>query len=380
MRIAIVRQRYNPYGGAERFVARALDALAAQGAQLTIVARDWRGASHTMLKVDPFHVGRRWRDASFARAVCARLAGERFDLVQSHERIECCDIYRAGDGVHRQWLENRARALGPFARVATQWSPYHRYVLAAEARLFASPRLRAVICNSRMVRDEIRKHFHVAGEKLHVVYSGVDLEAFSPGLRTSHRAAMRRDLDIDEDTIVFLHVGSGYARKGVGQVLAALAAGPNRNARLLVVGQDKAEASLKRQAERLGIADRVRFAGGQADVKPWYGAADCFVLATLYDPFPNAALEALASGLPIVVSRQCGAAELVEEGVNGYVRDALDIRGFAEAMTAVIGRGPSTMREAARASVAHLRTEAMAERLVVLYRTLLAESAEGRRV
>jgi UDP-glucose:(heptosyl)LPS alpha-1,3-glucosyltransferase len=63
-----------------------------------------------------------------------------------------------------------------------------------------------------------------------------------------------------------------------------------------------------------------------------YGAADFFVLATLYDPFPNAALEALASGLPIVVSRQSGAAELVREGVNGHVVDALDVEALAAAM------------------------------------------------
>jgi UDP-glucose:(heptosyl)LPS alpha-1,3-glucosyltransferase len=50
------------------------------------------------------------------------------------------------------------------------------------------------------------------------------------------------------------------------------------------------------------LSDRVHFAGAQDDVKPWYGMADCFVLPTLYDPFPNAALEAMACGLPLVTS------------------------------------------------------------------------------
>ena len=78
MRIAIVRQRYNPFGGAERFVARALEALAGQGAQVTVVAREWESeARGAVLKVDPFHAGRLWRDWGFARAVCARLATER---------------------------------------------------------------------------------------------------------------------------------------------------------------------------------------------------------------------------------------------------------------------------------------------------------------
>jgi UDP-glucose:(heptosyl)LPS alpha-1,3-glucosyltransferase len=379
MRIAVVRQRYNPYGGAERFVARALAALAKQGAEMTVVAREWRegqaGADLRTLKIDPFYVGRLWRDRSFARAVCARLATEQFDIVQSHERLPCCDIYRAGDGVHRQWLENRARAAGALARCADRLSPYHRYVLDAEARLFASPRLKAVICNSRMVHEEIRKWFGVPEETLHVVYNGVDLDAFVPELREAHRARVRAELGVPEAAKVFLHVGSGFARKGVGTAIAALARLADRSARLFVVGADRAGAALRAVAARAGVSERVHFAGGQDDVKPWYGAADCFVLATLYDPFPNAALEALASGLPAIVSRQCGAAELVKEGVTGRVVDPLDVDALARAMDDMAGRATDDMREDARASVTHLGLDAMGERMVALYRTLLAGKA-----
>jgi UDP-glucose:(heptosyl)LPS alpha-1,3-glucosyltransferase len=376
MRIAVVRQRYNPYGGAERFVARAIGALARQGAEMTIVAREWgEGAAARLLKVDPFYVGRLWRDRGFARAVCARLATERFDLVQSHERLPCCDVYRAGDGVHRQWLANRARAAGPVARLADRLSPYHRYVLDAEAELFASPRLRAVICNSRMVRDEIRAWFGLPEERLHVVYNGVDLDAFMPELREAHRARLRGELGVPDAARVFLHVGSGFARKGVGTAIAALARLGDRTARLFVVGKDRNERAMRATAVRAGVAERVHFAGGQQDVKPWYGAADCFVLATLYDPFPNAALEALASGLPAVVSRQCGAAELVKEGVSGRVVDALDVEALAHAMEDIAGRVTDDMREDARASVTPLGLDAMGERMVALYRSLLGGNA-----
>ena len=167
MRLALIRQRYNPYGGAERFVARALEALKGQGVAVTVFARQWDTSgdasgdtseeaagdamSAEFVRCDPFHVGRLWRDASFARAACQAVAQRRFDLVQSHERIGCCDIYRAGDGVHAQWLDNRRRALGAWGRLGVRLNPYHAYVLAAERRLFASERLRAVICNSRIV-------------------------------------------------------------------------------------------------------------------------------------------------------------------------------------------------------------------------------------
>src|SRR5205085_6784156 len=127
------------------FVQSAIAALRAEGVSLSIVARDWPGHDGSAILLDPFHVGSLWRDWGFARAVCREVAARRFDLVQSHERIACCDVYRAGDGVHAQWLEERARIQSPLSRSLTRLSPHHRYLLAAERALFASPKLRAVI-------------------------------------------------------------------------------------------------------------------------------------------------------------------------------------------------------------------------------------------
>src|SRR5206468_9051982 len=176
LKLAIVRQRYNPFGGAERFIARALPALERAGADVTLICRKEGGwGARRVLRVDPFYIGKVWRDWSFARAARAAWRRTGFDLVQSHERIPGCDVYRAGDGVHRRWLELRALAAPFLERLGIVLNPYHRYVCAAERRLFEHPRLRAVICNSRMVSDEIRRGFRIAPEKLHVVYSGVDL-------------------------------------------------------------------------------------------------------------------------------------------------------------------------------------------------------------
>lgn len=367
MHIALIRQRYTAYGGAERFVANALEALKSQGAQLTLVTRSWQAqAGVEAIICDPFYLGRLWRDWSFARAVCRELGRRDFDLVQSHERIPCCDVYRAGDGVHAQWLANRA-ALGGAG--GTTLSPYHRYVLGAERKLFASPRLRAVICNSRMVKEEIRRHFGVVEERLHVIYSGVDTAAFHPALKTLHRQAVRERLGIPDDVPVYLHVGSGFERKGVTRLLAALARLPGA-AHALIVGKDKYLTRFQRLAGRLGLAGRVHFTGGLADVKPCYGAADVFCLPTLYDPFPNAALEAMACALPVVTTSQCGAAELILPGNNGFVCDALDVTALAEAMWRAAERS-SEMGIAARKAVERFTLDAMSVRLVELYRQLL---------
>lgn len=372
LRIALVRQRYTAYGGAERFVERAMDALSAQGAQLTIVTRRWPGhADHRALSCDPFYLGNLWRDWSFARCVCRTLQGQDFDLVQSHERIPCCDVYRAGDGVHCEWLRQRRRTLGALGRLGIALNPYHRYVLAAEKKLFASPRLQAVICNSRMVKEEIRDYFGVAEEKLHVIYSGVDTTAYQPALKAQHRHAMRTQYAIPVDAPLFLYVGSGYARKGLTPLLQAFTELPPE-AYLLVVGKDRKEAAFRAAAERLGVAGRVRFAGAQSDVKPFYGAADVFVLPTLYDPFPNVALEAAACGLPVITSHKSGAAELIEDGKSGHICDALDVASLADAMTHLLDPDTAAaMGAAARAAVEPFGLEKMGAELLSLYNSLL---------
>ena len=130
MKIALVRQRYTAYGGAERFVARAIQALQGRGAEITLVTRQWAEAKHgeghdQLLVCDPFYLGSLWRDWGFSRSVCDALSQRHFDLVQSHERIACCDIYRAGDGVHREWLEQRRRVLGFFGRAGIWLNPCH---------------------------------------------------------------------------------------------------------------------------------------------------------------------------------------------------------------------------------------------------------------
>jgi len=372
MRIALVRQRYNPYGGAERFVERALPALERAGAQLTLIARSaqgWGGGSRRVVLADPFHLGSWWRDRSFARAARAAWIGGGFDLVQSHERIPGCSIYRAGDGVHRNWLEIRRSLGGRKEKLALALNPYHRYVCAAERAMFEHPALRAVICNSRMVRDEIAAGFRVAAEKLHVTYNGVDLEQFHPRERERLRAATRDELGVAPGETLFLFVGSGFARKGLDAAIAALAQCASERFLLAVAGRDRQAARFEGQARAAGLGDKVRFLGGRRDVRPLYAAADCFILPTRYDPFPNTVLEAMAMGLPVIVGRRCGAAEVLRPGRSGWVCDPANVAGLAELMrnAAMAGAG---MADAARACAENFGIEKMAAELVALYSEL----------
>ncbi|MDO9450849.1 MAG: glycosyltransferase family 4 protein [Rugosibacter sp.] len=406
VKLAIVRQKYTPFGGAERFVERALASLKAQHVDVDIIARQWatptaastpspQEAPSAGRCVNPFYIGRTWRDWSFARGVQKIIASGEYDLVQSHERIPGCHIYRAGDGVHATWLALRAALRNPLSRLTERLSPWHRYTLRAEAAMFRHPNLKAVICNSHMVRDDIAQRFGIPLEKLPVIYNGVDLEHFHPRLRATHREAMRAKVGAGEapalqggraknallavadgDTVpIVLFVGSGFERKGLPGLLDAFALLSASSAQLWVVGHDKSALAMQKKAEQLGLAERVRFWGPQKDVRPFYGAADIFALPTLYDPFPNAALEALACGLPLITTTTCGAAELVTAD-NGLVVDAHHPESLAAAINTLCEPGrAAAMQTAARSSVLTLDLASMAEKLTTLYTRILQEKA-----
>ena len=396
IRLAIIRQRYTPFGGAERFVERALSALVQEGAKISLITRSWeggngeeRGAHAGVEKIicnpsyDKILGGRAARDASFALCAIQKMTSGAFDLIQSHERIPGCSIFRAGDGVHAAWLAHRSRGKSAFFRWKDLFSSFHRYMLKQEAAMLAHPNLQAVICNSVMVREEMRHYYNVPESKLVVIENGVDLTDFHPSL-VSERERQRILLGIEQESPVFLFVGNGFERKGVPTLLTALAHNLSRkyalNARLVIVGEDRHRRDYQRQAKKLGVEKQVIFTGPQHDVRPFYGMADVFVLPTRYDPMPNAALEAMACGLPIITSTTCGMASRVVSGKNGFVCDALDTQQLADHMATLSEPGTAaSMREAARNAVLDLSLEAMASQLITLYHSLLQKPLRNKK-
>jgi UDP-glucose:(heptosyl)LPS alpha-1,3-glucosyltransferase len=160
--------------------------------------------------------------------------------------------------------------------------------------------------------------------------------------------------------MVFAFVGSGFARKGLDAAVAAIA---RTRCWLVVVGKDRSATSV----------ERVKFVGGREDVRPYYAAADCFVLPSRYDPFPNTALEALAMGLPAIVSSRCGAAEVIEAGVNGWVCEPDDVPGIARLMQEAERKArDGRMGAAARQTAERFGIDAMARQLADLYGRLRA--------
>lgn len=374
LRLAIVRQKYRPDGGAERFISRALEALGSEQLDLNIITRSWQGTPSPDWHLhicNPAKLGRVSRERGFARAARACWEREKFDIVQSHERIAGCDIFRAGDGVHRVWLEQRARIVSSWQRLSAVLSPYHRYVLQAEAEMFNSPTLKAVICNSEMVKRDILRCFSLDAGKIHVIHNAIDASRFQPATEAARRAT-RQQLALPDAATVLIYVGSGFERKGLKAAIQALAASDRY---LIVVGQDKQLQRYQQLANQLNCLDRLRFVGVQQDVQPFYHAADGLLLPTLYDPFPNVVLEAMACGLPVITSTGCGGAEFITAGQEGFVFDALDINGLNQAVNALPALSvDSRMGDAARRKIEPYGPQRLAQALTSLYQQVLSSN------
>ena len=236
-------------------------------------------------------------------------------------------------------MSRRAPYLSPLARAAQRFSPFHRVMLLLERRLFTDPGLRRVIANSRQVQEEITRLYGVDPARLRVIYNGLDRQRFHP-LPADAGAALRHRLGAPADGALVLFVGSGFERKGLTYLLQAFGSLKDKASHLWVVGKGHI-ASYRRAAERLGVADRVKFWGPVKEAAPFYQAAAVLALPTLYDPCSNVVLEALACGLPAVTTAANGAAEFITPGANGAILARPDdVPALNQALAGFSGVGP----------------------------------------
>ena len=334
MRIALIRQKYTPFGGAERYMARLVEGLAAEGHEVHILAAQWDAGGEAAVTLHRVPVVKKpgWLKALTFSLGCKKIiARERFDVVFSLERTLSQDVYRAGDGCHRKWLSQKQLGKGLWTRLFTYLNPIQLAYLRLERGLFTDPRLKAIIANSRAGKAEIVELYGVDPEKIHVVYNGIDAASFPLERRGEFRESLAREYGLAGELRV-LYVGSGFARKGVPALIEA-AALLQIPITLFVVGKGRS-GSLERRVRALAPAGRVIFTGPVRDVERFYLGCDLFVFPTLYDPFSNATLEAMACGLPVITSRFNGVAELIEEGKSGFVlADPLDAGEIARCIT-----------------------------------------------
>lgn len=320
MRLVFIKKGFAIHGGAENYIRLTMEHLK-NSHEIHIFAHKWTETEGIHFhRVSTNNLGSFISVPSFNRNACSLLKTVPSDCVISFERTTCQDIYRAGEGCHAEWLRIRAEIEPYWKRLSFRLNPLHLAMLKIEKELFASTGL--IIANSMMVKGQIMQYYGVPHERIRLIYNGVDLNRFLPENRFAWSTALRERYSIPADSNVLLFVGSGFKRKGLGTLLKAVSLLDKKDIALFVIGKDDIIA-YKKLAGSYNISERVYFLGVQREIEQFYAAADIFILPTFYDPFSNATLEAMASGIPVITTKNNGASEIIENGKEGFVLDRL---------------------------------------------------------
>ena len=259
--------------------------------------------------------------------------------------------------LHKGFLERH-----PSRRWMMLRNPLHLFVLVRDHIRFKWNVHRHLIALSEANKSELLRLYGVPPDRVTVIPNGVDLDRFAPS--ATNRQDVHRQLSPASTDLRVIFVGHEFERKGLRVVLEALRALKRDGlpVSLMIAGRDSPD-RLREEFKDLGSA--VHFLGNRTDIERYYAAADVFVMPASFDISPLVGLEALAAGLPVLMTDVGGVREYLVDGHNGWFiqREARDIA----AKLTRLAREPETLRamsRRARESVADRDWRVIAQRLL----------------
>jgi UDP-glucose:(heptosyl)LPS alpha-1,3-glucosyltransferase len=341
VKIALAHKRLAKSGGTELDLYRTATGLRDLGHEVHLFCSEFAidpplGTFAHSIPILP--LGRTARLWSFASVAPRIIRPYPCDLVMNFGRMFSQDVLRSGGGSHRAFLQELGEEGGLRRRLWHGLSPYHRSLLALERQQFKPGHYKRILAVSEAVKQELLATYAVPEDKVTVIYNGVDHKRFHPGLRDRFRRTIRKQWHIPLDAPVVLFVGNSFHRKGLDRLLRVWSFPQMKETYLVVVGDEARLGRYKAFAEHQSRG-RVVFVGRRDDVECYYGAADLLALPAVKEAFGNVVLEALASGLPAVVSRNVGAAEVLKGGLaEGIVVHPEDPEEIATQLLAMLER------------------------------------------
>jgi len=349
MHIALIRRAYSPSGGAEKYLLRLAAKLHAKGwTPHLVTSANWPedawkwGNVHTIPGKTPI---------DFANSFAEIKETLKVDYTFSLERVWEADFYRAGDGVHKAWLERLSRHSSGLRNFIRAKKKKHQEILKLETSLYAPPSTTKIIANSNLVAEEIRALYNTPPEQLHVIHNGYNPKTPDSATCERIRNERRKEFGIEDNEVALLFVGSGWSRKGPHFVTPLMKQLAQKGVKFIIAGKGKPASP--RPANTI-------YLGEVKDTRSVYLSADLFVLPTLYDPFSNACLEAASYGLPVITTKDNGFSEALQRfGGGTTLCNPADSSEVLEAISAWL---PADKRSAARPHLAELTAHHTEER------------------
>lgn len=354
LRIAVLNRVFAPTGGgAERYSIALVEQLA-QRHEIHVFAQQvdhqWPGVSYHRIST-PF-VRPRWVNQLWYAAATWWATRRGFDLVHSHEntwhgQVQTIHVMPVKYNLlHGRsgwaWCQGWLKALTS----PRLWA----YLMFERARLSGRPGRHRVVVSSASLRQALVIAYPRAAQTPEVLTPGVQLVGSASA---AQRVAARQELELPAGGTCLLFVGHDYGKKGLAALLKVMPALPEE-VFLMVVGNPTQAAVFRDLANNLGIASRVYFLGSLKDISSVYSAADMLVHPTLEDTFGMVVLEAMAHGLPVIVSNEkyCGiSALLVNRGNALLLNDPEDVAEMGQVLNDLV-RDVALQQRLGRAAIA----------------------------
>jgi glycosyltransferase involved in cell wall biosynthesis len=256
--------------------------------------------------------------------------GLRFDLVVS-PGINCLDadvviVHALFHRLQELACEQDLNSARPSLLRRIHRRAYYALLAGMERRIYADPKV-SLAAVSQRTATLLNQYFR--RRDVRVIPNGVDAAQFSPSARLALRAEARLRRAMKETDFVLLLIGNDWRVKGIETVLRAISTLRELPILVIAAGDDSSD-SFRETAKSLGISERCRFEPSRENVLDFYAAADLYVSPSREDSFGLPVAEAMACGLPVVTSMHAGVAELIRDGMDGFIlRQFDDFHGLA---------------------------------------------------
>jgi UDP-glucose:(heptosyl)LPS alpha-1,3-glucosyltransferase len=371
--IAVVIPKYGLIGGAEQFASELTPRLCVhKDYNFHVFANRWQksDAPITFHQIPIISFPKFLTTLSFAYFVQRRINRNNFSLVHSHERIFAADIFTLHGIPHRYWVHNVRRKQMSLYDLATDW---------VEKKLVYESNCKKFIAVSNLTKDIFLKEYKVDSEKVTVINPGVNLNDYAAKDKELCLTEIRKEYGFSSGEPVILFASMNFEIKGLDAVLLALTRlkARRKNFKLIVAGKGNIRKYFQ-MARKTQIADSVVFTGSLNKEKliQLYLAGDIYIMLSKFDTFGMVVLEAMAAGLPVIISGNVGAKDLVREGENGFVvNDTSDADYVAAKIEVLLDENiRSSMAREALATAAQNTWAQVTAKYSEIYASVLASS------
>jgi len=308
MKIAYIVRKYSTVGGTERTVYNLSKYFSEKGHDVTVICNKQLSKPPNdkikIKKILNIPINRTIKTLWFY-LMTKNINLNDYDIVQGCGKVVKQDIYRAGGGFHKFFIEEYKYGKNSNLKL------YDKIVLKIEKELFNPKNTRYIISVSHALAKKIANEFNYPLKKIKIFHNAVDISFFNPINKYRDRKKFLEKFKLKENITLFLFVSNNFKLKGLYELYECIK--QLDNCKLLVVGEDKFPNELK--------SDKIIFLGKKTgkDLLEIYHASDVLVHPTYFDLFSNVCLEGLACGLPVITTEINGASEVIENNIDGII-------------------------------------------------------------